>query len=92
MNSNESDFLRLAMSYTVWLSGVVWINGRDSNSGEKIMEPNAEIKTVEDFWIVYQYFAKSNAEISTSYLHCKNTFSFWWNENFEQNTLSLYSE
>ena len=70
MDKNGSDQLKLARGYTLWFSGLVpKEDAEDERDMKHIMEPIADIDTVEEFWAVYQHLLKPNETNSKTCYH-----------------------
>uniref|UniRef100_A0A7S3NNN2 Uncharacterized protein n=1 Tax=Euplotes crassus TaxID=5936 RepID=A0A7S3NNN2_EUPCR len=70
MDNAGSSTSRLARPYTIWFSGFIPSEDQDSDRNmTHVMEPVAEVETVEDFWAAYQYLLKPNEALSKTCYH-----------------------
>ena len=89
METNGSDQLKLARSYTFWFSGLFKSKPENENGEHKHdsrmkhhMEPLANFDTVEDFWAIYQHLTKPDGLALKACYHVfqKGIMPFWEDE------------
>ena len=84
---SSSGQLALARGYTLWFSGLVPAqDGESEKDMEHVMEPIADINTVEEFWAVYQYLVKPDeADFKTCYHFFQEGIKPIWEDEGNKN-------